>query len=196
MKITPLDIRKQEFRRALRGFDSEEVEAFLDIIADEYEKLTGENLALREKVKSLEGTLAEYRQLENTLRDTLVTGQRMTDQVQENAKKEAELILRDAELKAGKVVEDAKRQVSHIVSQISELKSGRNSLIARLRAICNSQMELLESFENDILREESEVQIDAGSSDEGKSGGTPLFEGYPGEVRSGDDQGKDPTQRF
>ncbi len=190
MKITPLDIRKQEFRKALRGFDCEEVEVFLDIIADEFEKLTGENLELRGKTKSLEETLAEYKNLEETLRDTLITGQKMTDQFQQNARKESELILRDAELKAGRVVEDARREVSQIVSQIAELRSVRDSIIAKIRAICNSQMELLVSFETDISREKIEETVGANSSDDVEAEEVPLLEEYPGEVGSDEDQGE------
>jgi len=194
LRITPLDIRKQEFRKAFRGFDCEEVEAFLDIMADEFEKLTGENLELREKVRNLEGTLAEYRKLEETLRDTLVTAQKTTDQVQQNAKREAELILKDAELKAEQIVEEARRRVSQISAQIAELRSQRDSLIAKLRAICNSQIELLESFEEEASREgEVETAVGAPSAGGDEVGEMPFFGGGPEETEPDEDQGEGST---
>ena len=78
MRITPLDIRKQEFRKAMRGLDSDEVYAFLSTVAEEYEAALSDNKALRERVLELDDKVQEYRNLERTLRDTLLTAERVT----------------------------------------------------------------------------------------------------------------------
>ena len=78
MRLTPLDIRKQEFKKAMRGLDADEVYAFLATIADEYEAVINDNKALRERLLELDDKVQEYRNMEKTLRDTLLTAERVT----------------------------------------------------------------------------------------------------------------------
>src|SRR5678815_1385025 len=78
MRITPLDVRKQEFRKGMRGLDPDEVYAFLATVADEYEAALNDNKALRERLLELDDKVQEYRTIERTLRDTLVTAERVT----------------------------------------------------------------------------------------------------------------------
>ena len=77
MRITPLDVRKQEFRRAVRGFDCEEVRAFLTTVADEYEAVLIDNKQLRERILEQDQKIIEYRDMEKALRDTLMTAERV-----------------------------------------------------------------------------------------------------------------------
>ena len=93
MRITPLDVRKQEFKRGMRGFDCDEVRAFLTTLADEYEAVLVDNKQLRERVLEQDEKLAEYRNLEQTLRDTLMTAERVSQEARDNARKEGELLL-------------------------------------------------------------------------------------------------------
>ena len=79
MRITPLDIRKQEFHRVMRGLDAEEVYAFLSTIGDEYEALLNDNKALRDRLLELDDKVQEYRTMEKTLRDTLLTASAVLD---------------------------------------------------------------------------------------------------------------------
>jgi cell division initiation protein len=147
MKITPLDLRKQEFKKAFRGYDPEEVDAFLEIVAAEFEQISKENASLREKIESLATTLAEYRNLEKTLQDTLLTAQRATEAARTNAQREADLIVRDAQIRAEKIVDQARAQLSEIKQTIANLKMQKDSFLARLKALLNSQIELLETLE-------------------------------------------------
>ena len=147
MKITPLDLRKQEFKKAFRGYDAEEVDAFLEIVAAEFEQISKENASLREKIESLGTTLSEYRNLEKTLQDTLLTAQRATEAARTNAQREADLIVRDAQIRAERIVDQARAQLNEIRQTIANLKMQRDSFLARLKALLNSQIELLETLE-------------------------------------------------
>src|SRR3990170_3856054 len=100
MKITPLDIQQAGFKVKLRGYDRQEVDAFLDSVTEDYEALIRENNALREKVTETENQLAELRKKEATLNNTLMKAQDLVEEMGRSAQKDAELILKEAELKA------------------------------------------------------------------------------------------------
>ena len=104
MRITPLDVRKQEFRRSVRGFDCDEVRAFMGTLADEYEIVLVDNKQIREKVMLQEEKITEYKSMERTLRDTLMTAEKLMQETRENANKESELIIRDAKMKATQIL--------------------------------------------------------------------------------------------
>ena len=149
MNITALDIRKQEFRKALRGFDSEEVEVFLETVADAFEVSTKENAAFRERIRSLEDSLAQYTKLEQTLQDTLVTAQQVTDSTRENARREADLIVKEARMAADEEIETARRKLVQIKRDIIDLRNYKETFITRLRGMCRSHIELLQAFEQE-----------------------------------------------
>ena len=87
MRITPLDIRKQEFKRVMRGLDGDEVHAFLNTIAEEYEAVLSDNKNLREKLVAIEERLAEYKSIETNLRNTLLTAEKLTHEAKDNARR-------------------------------------------------------------------------------------------------------------
>ena len=149
MNITALDIRKQEFRKTLRGFDAEEVQVFLETTADAFEVSTKENAAFKERIRSLEDSLAQYTKLEQTLQDTLVTAQQVTDSTRENARREADLIVKEARVAADEEIETARRQLVQIKRDIVDLRNYKETFVARLRALCRSHVELLQAFEQE-----------------------------------------------
>ncbi|HDN67431.1 MAG: septum formation initiator [Candidatus Latescibacterota bacterium] len=148
MKITALDLRKQEFKKAFRGYDTEEVDAFLEIVAAEFEQISRKDASLREKIESLEAALAEYRNLEKTLQSTLLAAQKTTEETKANAQREADLIVRDAEIRAEKIVDRARAELNRINQEIANLKTQRDSFLARLKSLLNYQMYLLETMES------------------------------------------------
>ena len=149
MNITALDIRKQEFRKTIRGFDAEEVQVFLETAADAFEVSAKENAAFRERIRSLEDSLAQYTKLEQTLQDTLVTAQQVTDSTRENARREADLIVKEARVAADEEIETARRQLVQIKRDIVDLRNYKETFVARLRALCRSHVELLQAFEQE-----------------------------------------------
>ncbi len=125
MKITPLDIRQKRFETALRGFSKREVEAFLELIAGEFEEVVKENIALKEELKRTQLRLEQHLERERTLQETMVTAQRISEDLKAAAKKEAEIILADAEHQAEKIVHGAHQRLVQVVEDINELKRQR-----------------------------------------------------------------------
>jgi len=149
LKLTPLEIRKQEFRKTLRGFDPLEVQTFLDMVAEQYEKLLEENKELHRQIIELRTKLQDYQETEKTLRETLVNVQEVKKQSEENSRRQADLIIKEAELKAIEILENARKQARQIREEVNWLRSQKESFINRLRHILISQIELLSVMEMD-----------------------------------------------
>lgn len=163
MRLTPLDIRKQEFKKGMRGLDADEVYAFLATIADEYEAVLNDNKALRERLLELDDKVQEYRNMEKTLRDTLLTAERITVDAKDAARREAELIIKQAELDADKGVRDIKANAMKLRQEIKSLKSQRESYMARMKMLVETHLKFLESAESDF--EEDDRMLDVGKTD-------------------------------
>lgn len=144
MKITPIEIRKQEFKKAMRGYDSVEVDTFLEMVANEYDNLIQENSQLNKQVISLEAELKHFKENEKTLKQTLYNVQQTSQVSKENSEKAASLIKKEAELAAAKMIESARKEVHTMQEEITTLKQQKESLISRLRHLLSSQLELLE----------------------------------------------------
>jgi cell division initiation protein len=153
LRITPLDIQQKQFPIRFRGFDVEEVYAFLEIVREEMENLLRENASLKEQIQRLDSQLKEFRDMESTLRETLMTAQQMVEEYKNNARKQAELILKEAELKAEQMVRDAQEKVIKIHEDIMDLKGIRQHIKEELRRLLESHMRMLEF---DKEREEPE----------------------------------------
>jgi cell division initiation protein len=150
MRITPLDVRKQEFRRVVRGLDPEEVSAFLSTVADEYEAVLVDNKQLRERILELDEKISEYRNMEKTLRDTLMTAERVMNETKDNAMKEADLILRDAELRVQQVHESFRQQALELRREILSLHQEKESYLARFRGLAEAQIQFVDHHQTDF----------------------------------------------
>ena len=128
MKLTPLDIRHQEFKRGMRGYADVEVDEFLDQVADEYERLFKENIDLQDRVEALEEKVAGYKRIEDTLQKTLVNAQASAEEQKQNANKQAQLILQDAELKSRQLVNEAYSERQAIEQSMAKLQQRRGGL--------------------------------------------------------------------
>lgn len=144
MRITPLDIQQKQFPMKFRGFDEEEVDSFLELIREEMEELLRENASMREDVKRLERQLKDYKNIETTLRDTLIATQQMVEEYKETAKKDAELIRKDAELKAEELIGEAQKKVIKIHEDISDLKGVRRHFKEEVRRLIESHLRMLD----------------------------------------------------
>ncbi|MDP2168105.1 MAG: DivIVA domain-containing protein [Thermodesulfovibrionales bacterium] len=153
MRITPLDIQQKHFPMKFRGFDVEEVLAFLEVIRDEMEDLMRENASLKESIARTETQVGEYRDMEGTLRETLMTAQLMVEEYKTNSRKEAELLIREAELKADSLMKDAQEKVIKIHEDITDLKGIRRHFKEEVKRLIESHLRMLDF---DKEREESE----------------------------------------
>lgn len=155
MRITPLDIQQKQFPIRFRGFDVEEVYAFLEVVREEMEELLRENAFIKENIYRVEGQLKEYKNMESTLRETLITAQQMVEDYKNNCRKEAELIAREAELKAEAMLREAQDKVVKIHEDIMDLKGIRRHFKEELRRLIDSHMRMLE-FDSEREGEEKE----------------------------------------
>jgi cell division initiation protein len=146
MNITPLDITQKQFRKVFRGLDAEEVEAFLAMVAVEFEALVRENIALREDNTRKAEEIADHRSRERALQETLVTAQKASGEIREAARREGEITISDAELQAEKIVQGAHQRFLRIVDDINELKRQRVQFEAGIRTVVESHVKLLEAF--------------------------------------------------
>jgi cell division initiation protein len=144
MRITPLDIQQKQFPMKFRGFDVEEVYGFLEIIREEMEDLLRENASLKETVQRLENQIKEYRDMETTLRETLLTAQQMVEDYKANSRKEAELVVKEAELKADSIMKEAQEKVIKIYEDIVDLKGIRRHFKEEVRRLVEGHLRMLE----------------------------------------------------
>lgn len=144
MRITPLDIQQKQFPMKFRGFDVEEVFAFLEVIREEMEDLLRENASLKENIQRLENQTKEYRDMETTLRETLLTAQQMVEDYKTNARKEAELIVKESELKSDTILKEAQEKVIKIHEDIVDLKGIRRHFKEELKRMVESHLKMLE----------------------------------------------------
>ena len=144
MKFTPYGIKNQEFNRAVRGFDRDEVKAFLERLSDEFEKLQNENEKLKTDLERQEDQLKEYKRIEKSLQQAMLNQTESTGRTVESAKKQTALILKEAELKSVQIVEKAKETADSIRDSVLKLREEKKLLIARIKAMINTQSSFLE----------------------------------------------------
>ena len=154
MRITPLDVRKQEFRKVMRGLDADEVYAFLSTVADEYEAALNDNKALRERLLELDDKVQEYRTIERTLRDTLLTAERVTVESKDNARREASLIVKEAQLQAERSLRDITSEAVRLRQEVQRLRSQRDAYLAKMKVVAESHVKFIESAERDFRAED------------------------------------------
>jgi cell division initiation protein len=146
MKLTPLDIRQKQFKQNFRGHDPKDVEAFLDLVASEFEELVKENHALKDETTRRQQKIDEYRDREKTLQETMVTAQKIAEDMKQSAKKQSEIVVSEAELQAEKIVQGAHQRLVQLVSDINELKRQRTQFESQVRSVVDSHLKLLETF--------------------------------------------------
>jgi cell division initiation protein len=160
MNITPLDITQKQFRKVFRGLDPEEVDAFLGLVALEFEALVKDVAALRENNQRKAEEIVEFRGRERALQETLVTAQKASEEIRDSARKEAEITISDAELQAEKIVQAAHTRFLRIVDDINELKRQRIQFETNVRTLVESHVKLLDAF-REPAREEAVQYIPA-----------------------------------
>lgn len=143
-KISPLDIRNQTFRTVFRGADNEEVRVFLDLVATEYESLLQEHSQLTERLRHCEDRLSEYRTLDQSLRDGVVTAEKLMHQAREASQRDADLLIQDAERRAELILQDAVDRMGKLNEEIRGLQTKRDIYTEQMRTFLASHMEMLE----------------------------------------------------
>jgi cell division initiation protein len=158
MIVTPLDIQQKRFHVAFRGYDRKEVEDFLDLVRDEMENLVREVTELREFRQTYDERMREYKEREETLKNTMVTTQKLAEDVKEHARKEATVIIKDAEVRSQQIVARSQEEKVKLEAEIHELRRRRHHAIQDLKKVLQMHLEMV-NFEE--------------AGEEAKKGGTP-----------------------
>lgn len=142
-ELTPIDITQREFQRRFRGLDPVEVRTFLEGVAEELQRLLMENASKDEQIQKLEFRLHTYEQRENQLKEALLAVQRMTDEIKDKSRGEADLILKDAEIKAEKLLERAHLSLAQLQGRVADLKRQKALFESRIRGAIKLHQDLL-----------------------------------------------------
>jgi cell division initiation protein len=158
MKLSPQDIKRQQFRKSLRGFDTEEVDAFLEKLADDIDALLKENDTLKNEFLAASEKLNEYKKHERNIQDTITKAQETSSRTIESAKKQANLMIKETELKAQQIIEKAKENADELRNAIIQLREEKMTIISKLKAVINSQAHLLEMKVENAAQEDEPVK--------------------------------------
>ena len=152
MKISPMDIQRQAFGLRLRGFDPDEVRAFLSVVAEEVAALQREKDQVEQQLRHLEQIVGEHRERETILKNTLLSAQKASEDIRESAPKEAETVVKQAELQGARLLELAQARAHDVERGILELRAHRTGLRTDIRALLTRLTHLLD------LQEEAELE--------------------------------------
>lgn len=156
--LTPVDVRRYDFGRALRGYDPKRVDTFRDQVAEELERLNRLNVDLDSKARTFHEQLRAFRERDKALNDALVSAQQLRGELKEQAEKEAGLTVREAQMEAEKIVEAARAEVRRMQSELDALDRSRRSYLAQMRTVLSRQLSELEASAIDTKRANSDDQ--------------------------------------
>lgn len=146
MRLTPRDIQEKEFSTSFRGYKEEEVDAFLDEVTEAYEAVFKENLDLREEVEKLREECKKYEAIGERMQGALVAAQETADDVRKNAAKEAENLVREAELKAQKLIQESKDKHVDLQRRLASLKQVEEEFRFKLKSVLQSYLKFMEEL--------------------------------------------------
>lgn len=144
MKITPIEIQHQQFKVRFRGFDVREVDRFLEQMTDTFELLQQENENAQNEIRRIKLESQGYKEREETFKRAMLNSQKVLNEMKENARKSAELIIANAELKAEKILNRAHKRLAQLHEDIAELKRQRMQIEVQIRSIIEVHTKLLE----------------------------------------------------
>jgi DivIVA domain-containing protein len=162
--LTPLDVRRYEFGKALRGYDPERVDQFREQVAEELERLSRVNQDLDAKARGFHEQLRAFRERDKAINEALVSAQQLRGDIRDQADKEAQLILREARAEADRMIEDARAEIRRMGDELAVLDRARRAYLAQMRVLVERQL-------SELMAAEQSPGPDVGSRDGG--GGRP-----------------------
>ncbi|MDZ7680951.1 MAG: DivIVA domain-containing protein [Fodinibius sp.] len=149
MKLTALEIKQQEFEKSLRGYNKDEVQAFLNLVSNEWEHLVSKNRELENRIEDLEEKLKHYERVEEALHETLQTAKESAEQKLTGARKDARNKIEKAEMEAESIIREATQQRQQVRQSIIRLLDRRKEIIGGIRSYLELAHESLEQFSKD-----------------------------------------------
>ena len=157
--IMPIDIDKKEFSRDKKGYNSREVDEFLDLIVADYEKVLNDNRTMAHKIKALEKQLEEAQKDDNAMVETLETAKKLMADISASAERRAELMMRDAELEAENMLLDAKVNVRKLTDEHAVLSTKVRRLKDNFRKMLEAELARIDDDDFDLIRDLAEVEL-------------------------------------
>jgi cell division initiation protein len=154
MRISPLDILQQKFKSKIKGYDSEEVEAFLNLVAEDYKKANEEISRLTEKIEEQKKEIEELLAREKVLKEAIISTRKISEQIQQNAENEATNIIKQAEMMAHTIMEQARNEVSNTKNEIDKLRVFRKQTYLKLESELSLFLKTLDDFKEKIEQED------------------------------------------
>lgn len=148
MPLTPIEIKNKSFSTAISGFNKKEVKAFLSMVSKEIEDLRNERASLAQKVDELSMRIAGIEKTETLLKETLMTAQKATTEIKDNAKKEAELIISKAKAEAENIKHNLQEQIRRTEKIIEDLQMQKINLISQIKSMITNFSMLIEQMES------------------------------------------------
>ena len=158
MIFTPDGIRKQEFNKSFRGFDKEEVQAFLEKLSAEFGTLFNENETIKRELEETKQHLDKFLQIENQVQQTIAESEQKSNQLIDDAQNKAGEILRLAEEKSIELMQKSREEVDRLKSAVINLREEKEILITKLKTVINYQAHLLEMTVEDAGEEIKETK--------------------------------------
>ncbi|MDU5105650.1 MULTISPECIES: DivIVA domain-containing protein [unclassified Clostridium] len=152
MKLTPMDISNKEFKKGFRGYDSDEVDEFINEIIENYEELYKENSRLKENLSRVNEKLEHYVKIENTIQNTLLLAQNAAEQARATSQKESDMILKNANEAAKRIIDKAHNDVVSINDEYEKVKQEFIKFRAKFRNFMNAQTETFDELEKDLTK--------------------------------------------
>jgi DivIVA domain-containing protein len=149
--LTPLDVRRYDFGRALRGYNPARVDQFRDQVAEELERLTRINQDLDGKARSFHEQLRAFRERDKALNDALIAAQQLRDDVRGQAEREAQLVIREAQGEAERIIEAAKAEVRRMEEELDNLDRSRRTYLAQMRTLIARQLSEVEASDSQVI---------------------------------------------
>jgi DivIVA domain-containing protein len=146
-QLTPLDVRKQEFRRTLRGYEPVGVDDFRVRVADELERILREKSVLEERVAALGEQLRSFRSRERAMNEALVAAQQLREQTRSSAEREAQVIVREAEAEARRIVDAAHAAKAEVERQAADVQRQYQMYVGGFRALLERQLAELRALD-------------------------------------------------
>jgi DivIVA domain-containing protein len=170
--LTPLDVRRYEFGKALRGYDPERVDQFREQVAEELERLSRLNQDLDAKARGFHEQLRAFRERDKAINEALISAQQLRGEIREQADKEAQLIIREAKAEGDKMLEEARAEIRRMEDQLASLDRARRAYLAQIRTLVERQLSEITAAEQSQV---STPTLDGGTRD--TSPGSPSWMG-------------------
>ncbi|PHS35480.1 MAG: septum formation initiator [Alkaliphilus sp.] len=141
--ITPLEIQNIEFKKSFRGYREDDVDEFLDKVMVDFERLHNENSELKEKLEEMNNNIGKYKNIEETLKKTLIVAQNAADELRSNSMKESEIIIQEAKQKIRDMNADANREINKSQIEYEEVRKEMQIFKTRFKTLLEAQLELV-----------------------------------------------------